>query len=56
MTVRNKVVQTNRVLRANRDHPNVHKMACMRTLFGRIESHCTIADAKMKRDAVPLPV
>ncbi len=46
--VHRKATHTARILHTNSIHPNVHKMACIRTLFGRIESHCTNADAKRK--------
>ncbi len=48
MTVLWKATQTDRILHANSNRPNVHKMACVRTLFGRIESHCTTADTKRR--------
>ncbi len=48
MKVLRKATQTDRILHANSNHPNVHKMACVRTLFGQIESHCTTADTKRR--------
>ncbi len=48
MAVHRKATHKDQILYANINHANLHNMACIRTLFGRIESHCTTADAKRK--------
>ena len=45
-SVYRKATDTSQILNYNSNHPAAHKKSCIRTLFKRIESHCSTAHAK----------
>ncbi|KER33068.1 hypothetical protein T265_00967 [Opisthorchis viverrini] len=45
-----KATHTDQVLSYHSNHPNCHKRSCIRTLFKRIETHCSTTESKIKEE------